>query len=134
MNIYPPALSIATLVSHSSNSSHLSLQDLVVAIITVRQLFSGRRKQWRAQGNEAVAPGLNTQLDYGNDSLYICLSLGEDHKRSSHCRSRSGSRKIRDYSVGLGRSQSGGLSGQDDADLSHSKTEDKILNVGLIYK
>lgn len=88
----------------------------------------------RRETDEAVAPGLNTQLDYDNDSLYICLSPGEDHKRSSHCSSRSGSRKTRGYSVGLGRSQSGGLSGQDDAALPHSKTEDKILNVGELWE
>ncbi|XP_026092945.1 von Willebrand factor A domain-containing protein 5B1-like [Carassius auratus] len=44
---------------------------------------------------------------------------GEDHKRSSHCSSRSGSRKTRGYSVGLGRSQSG-LPGQEDAALCYN--------------
>ncbi|KAI7794448.1 von Willebrand factor A domain-containing protein 5B1 isoform X2 [Triplophysa rosa] len=42
---------------------------------------------------------------------------GEDHKRSSHCSSRCGSRKNRGYSVGLARSQSGGLPEQDDVAL-----------------
>lgn len=35
---------------------------------------------------------------------------GEGLKRSSHSSSRSGSRKNRGYSIGLGRSQSGGMS------------------------
>ncbi|XP_051518790.1 von Willebrand factor A domain-containing protein 5B1 [Myxocyprinus asiaticus] len=39
---------------------------------------------------------------------------GEDQKRSSHCSSHSSSRKSHGYSVGLGRSQSGGLPEQDD--------------------
>ncbi|KAK9954568.1 hypothetical protein ABG768_016620 [Culter alburnus] len=58
-----------------------------------------------------------------NEYLPTCVEYshpGEDHKRSSHCSSRSGSRKTRGYSVGLGRSQSGGLSGQDDAALSYN--------------
>ncbi|XP_016354169.1 von Willebrand factor A domain-containing protein 5B1 [Sinocyclocheilus anshuiensis] len=45
---------------------------------------------------------------------------GEDHKRSPHCSSRSSSRKNRGYSVGLGRSQSGGLPGQEDAALCYN--------------
>lgn len=130
MNIYPPALSIATLVSHSSNSSELTRPGSCNHYI--KDTVLRKKKRERRETDEAVTPGLNTQLDYGNDSLYICLSPGEDHKRSSHCSSRSGSRKTRGYSVGLGRSQSGGLSGQDDAALPHSKTEDKILNFGLI--
>ncbi|XP_017209274.3 von Willebrand factor A domain-containing protein 5B1 [Danio rerio] len=58
-----------------------------------------------------------------NEYLPTCVEYshpGEDHKRSSHCGSRSGSRKSRGYSVGLGRSQSGGLTGQDDTTLSHN--------------
>lgn len=88
----------------------------------------------RREADEAVAPGLSTQLDYGNDSLYICLSPGEDHKRSSHCSSRSGSRKNRGYSVGLGRSQSGGLPGQDDTAMCYSKIDDIIPTIWLFYK
>nr|XP_055045072.1 von Willebrand factor A domain-containing protein 5B1-like [Misgurnus anguillicaudatus]XP_055045073.1 von Willebrand factor A domain-containing protein 5B1-like [Misgurnus anguillicaudatus] len=45
---------------------------------------------------------------------------GEDHKRSSHCSSRCGSRKYLGYSVGLGRSQSGGLPEQNDVALPSS--------------
>ncbi|KTF96145.1 hypothetical protein cypCar_00026981 [Cyprinus carpio] len=57
-----------------------------------------------------------------NEYLPTCIEYshpGEDHKRSSHCSSRSSSRKNRAYSVGLGRSQSGGLPGQDDAALCY---------------
>ncbi len=49
--------------------------------------------------------------------MHICLGLMiltlfsvEGVKRGSHSRSHSGSRKNRGYSVGLGRSQSGGIS------------------------
>ncbi len=112
MNIYPPALSTAIPVGHSSNSSQLtrpgSCNHYVKGHSSVR-----RKQEERRETDEAVAPGLSTQLDYCNDSLCICLSPVEDHKRSS----RSGSRKNRGYSVGLGRSQSGGLHGQDDAAL-----------------
>lgn len=38
------------------------------------------------------------------------LFSGDGLKRSSHSSSRSGSRKNRAYSIGLGRSQSGGMS------------------------
>ncbi|XP_016376405.1 von Willebrand factor A domain-containing protein 5B1-like [Sinocyclocheilus rhinocerous] len=58
-----------------------------------------------------------------NEYLPTCIEYshpGEDHKRSSHCSSRSGSRKNRGYSVGLGRSQSGGLPGQEDAALCYN--------------
>ncbi|XP_059384293.1 von Willebrand factor A domain-containing protein 5B1 [Carassius carassius] len=58
-----------------------------------------------------------------NEYLPTCIEYshpGEHHKRSSHCSSRSSSRKNRAYSVGLGRSQSGGLPGQDDAALCYN--------------
>ncbi|RXN10028.1 von Willebrand factor A domain-containing 5B1 [Labeo rohita] len=58
-----------------------------------------------------------------NEYLPTCVEYshpGEDHKRSSHCSSRSGSRKNRGYSVGLGRSQSGGLPGQDDTAMCYT--------------
>ncbi|XP_028850711.1 von Willebrand factor A domain-containing protein 5B1-like [Denticeps clupeoides] len=42
------------------------------------------------------------------------LNLGDESKRGSHCSSRSGSRKSRIYSVGLGRSQSGCTSESED--------------------
>ncbi|KAI4887924.1 hypothetical protein NFI96_022449, partial [Prochilodus magdalenae] len=45
------------------------------------------------------------------------LHSGEDLKRGSHSSSRSGSRKSRGYSVGLGRSQSGHLPERDDETL-----------------
>lgn len=100
---------------------------------SLRQMHSSQEEENkdRRETDEAVAPGLRRQLDYCNDSLCICLSPGEDHKRSSHCSSRSGSRKNRGYSVGLGRSQSGGLPGQDDAALCYSKINDKVLTIGL---
>lgn len=48
------------------------------------------------------------------------LALGEGRKRGS--RSRSGSRKNRTYSIGLGRSQSGGMSEEaEDAPLLNSR-------------
>ncbi|TRY71341.1 hypothetical protein DNTS_016581 [Danionella cerebrum] len=61
-----------------------------------------------------------------NEYLPTCVEYshpGEDHKRSWHCRSRSSSRKPRCYSAGLGRSQSGGLPGEDDAGPSHNVEE-----------
>ncbi len=101
---------------------------------SLRQIHSSQEeenKEEHRETDEAVAPGLRTQFDYCNDSLCICLSPGEDHKRSSHCSSHSSSRKNRGYSVGLGRSQSGGLPGQDDAALCYSKIDDKVLKIGL---
>ncbi|KAM7411299.1 hypothetical protein PAMA_021339 [Pampus argenteus] len=47
-----------------------------------------------------------------NEYLQTCIeyiSPGEGLKRGSHSSSRSGSRKNRGYSIGLGRSQSGGM-------------------------
>ncbi|XP_016103404.1 von Willebrand factor A domain-containing protein 5B1-like [Sinocyclocheilus grahami] len=58
-----------------------------------------------------------------NEYLPTCIEYshpGDDHKRSSHCSSRPVSRKNRGYSVGLGRSQSGGLPGQEDAALCYN--------------
>ncbi|KTF88234.1 hypothetical protein cypCar_00013650 [Cyprinus carpio] len=55
---------------------------------------------------------------------------GEDHKRSSYCSSRSGSRKNRGYSVGLGRSQSD-LPGQEDAALCYTGNDVALLKVSL---
>ncbi|XP_067383371.1 von Willebrand factor A domain-containing protein 5B1 isoform X2 [Channa argus] len=51
-----------------------------------------------------------------NEYLHTCIeyiSHGEGLKRGSHTSSRSGSRKNRGYSIGLGRSQSGGMSEED---------------------
>ncbi|XP_069566964.1 von Willebrand factor A domain-containing protein 5B1 isoform X1 [Brachyistius frenatus] len=48
-----------------------------------------------------------------NEYLQTCIEYinpGEGQKRGSDSRSRSGSRKNRGYSIGLGRSQSGGMS------------------------
>ncbi|XP_029362902.1 von Willebrand factor A domain-containing protein 5B1 [Echeneis naucrates] len=48
-----------------------------------------------------------------NEYLQTCIEYvnpGEGLKRGSHSSSRSGSRKSRGYSIGLGRSQSGGMS------------------------
>ncbi|XP_018541948.1 von Willebrand factor A domain-containing protein 5B1 [Lates calcarifer] len=48
-----------------------------------------------------------------NEYLQTCIEYinpGEGLKRGSHSSSRSGSRKNRGYSIGLGRSQSGGVS------------------------
>lgn len=48
---------------------------------------------------------------------------GEGLKRGSHSSSRSGSRKNRGYSIGLGRSQSGGMSEEaDDVPLLNSRS------------
>uniref|UniRef100_A0A671N6B8 von Willebrand factor A domain-containing protein 5B1-like n=1 Tax=Sinocyclocheilus anshuiensis TaxID=1608454 RepID=A0A671N6B8_9TELE len=60
-----------------------------------------------------------------NEYLPTCIEYS--HPGSS----RSGSRKNRGYSVGLGRSQSGGLPGQEDAALCYSKIDDKVLTIGL---
>lgn len=50
------------------------------------------------------------------------LFSGEGLKRGSHSSSRSGSRKNRGYSIGLGRSQSGGVSEEaEDALLPNSR-------------
>ncbi|KAK2851847.1 hypothetical protein Q5P01_008123 [Channa striata] len=51
-----------------------------------------------------------------NEYLHTCIEYinhGEGLKRGSHTSSRSGSRKNRGYSIGLGRSQSGGMSEED---------------------
>ncbi|XP_076840489.1 von Willebrand factor A domain-containing protein 5B1 isoform X2 [Brachyhypopomus gauderio] len=53
-----------------------------------------------------------------NEYLPTCVEYvhtGEEPKRGSHSRSRSGSRKSRGYSVGLGRSQSGCVAEDDGA-------------------
>ncbi|XP_035799985.1 von Willebrand factor A domain-containing protein 5B1 [Amphiprion ocellaris] len=53
---------------------------------------------------------LQTHIEY--------INPGEGLKKGSHSRSRSGSRKTKGYSIGLGRSQSGGMS---------EETEDVLL-------
>lgn len=53
----------------------------------------------------------------------LILFSAEGVKKGSHSRSRSGSRKNRGYSIGLGRSQSGGMSEEaaEDALLPNSR-------------
>ncbi|XP_074498578.1 von Willebrand factor A domain-containing protein 5B1 [Sebastes fasciatus] len=62
-----------------------------------------------------------------NEYLQTCIEYinpGEGLKRGSHSRSRSGSRKNRGYSIGLGRSQSGGMSEEADDVLPPNNGED----------
>lgn len=56
--------------------------------------------------------------------LLMILCSGEGVKRGSQSRSRSGSRKNREYSIGLGRSQSGGMS---------EEAEDGVLPNSMLY-
>ncbi|XP_029283540.1 von Willebrand factor A domain-containing protein 5B1-like [Cottoperca gobio] len=61
-----------------------------------------------------------------NEYLQTCIEYmnpGEGLKRGSRSSSRSGSRKTRGYSVGLGRSQSGGVS---EDELLHNSGEDGV--------
>ncbi|KAM4737548.1 von Willebrand factor A domain-containing protein 5B1 [Anableps anableps] len=53
-----------------------------------------------------------------------CINAGAGLKRGS--RSRSGSRKNRGYSIGLGRSQSGGMSEEAEDVLLHNNVEDGV--------
>lgn len=67
-------------------------------------------------------------LNYTSDAhsrLKKCLTIknlfsGDGLKRNSHPSSRSGSRKNRGYSIGLGRSQSGGMSEEVEDVLLHN--------------
>ncbi|KAM9350842.1 von Willebrand factor A domain-containing protein 5B1 [Symphorus nematophorus] len=63
-----------------------------------------------------------------NEYLQTCIEYinpSEDVRRSSHSRSRSGSRKNRGYSIGLGRSQSGGMS-EEAEELLPNNAEDGV--------
>ncbi|XP_029993756.1 von Willebrand factor A domain-containing protein 5B1 [Sphaeramia orbicularis] len=62
-----------------------------------------------------------------NEYLHTCIeyiNTGEGLKRGSHSSSRSGSRKNRGYSIGLGRSQSGGMSEDAEDGLPPNTGED----------
>ncbi|XP_059188420.1 von Willebrand factor A domain-containing protein 5B1 [Centropristis striata] len=62
-----------------------------------------------------------------NEYLQTCIEYinpGEGLKRGSHSSSRSGSRKNRGYSIGLGRSQSGGMSEEAEDILLPNNGED----------
>ncbi|XP_075947732.1 von Willebrand factor A domain-containing protein 5B1 [Anarhichas minor] len=64
-----------------------------------------------------------------NEYLQTCIEYinsGEGLKRGSHSRSRSGSRKNRGYSIGLGRSQSGGMSEEAEDVLLPNNGEDGV--------
>ncbi|XP_046895331.1 von Willebrand factor A domain-containing protein 5B1 [Hypomesus transpacificus] len=61
---------------------------------------------------------LQTSIEYVNP--------GEGLKRGSHSNSRSGSRKNRGYSIGLGRSQSGAMSEETDEALLPNNAEDGV--------
>ncbi|XP_056279281.1 von Willebrand factor A domain-containing protein 5B1 [Pseudoliparis swirei] len=64
-----------------------------------------------------------------NEYLQTCIEYingGEGLKRGSHSRSRSGSSKNRGYSIGLGRSQSGGMSEEADDVLLPNNGEDGV--------
>ncbi|XP_004560423.2 von Willebrand factor A domain-containing protein 5B1 [Maylandia zebra] len=64
-----------------------------------------------------------------NEYLQTCieyLNPGDGLKRNSHPSSRSGSRKNRGYSIGLGRSQSGGMSEEVEDVLLHNSGEDGV--------
>ncbi|XP_030589971.1 von Willebrand factor A domain-containing protein 5B1 [Archocentrus centrarchus] len=64
-----------------------------------------------------------------NEYLQTCikyLNPSDGLKRSSHSSSRSGSRKNRGYSVGLGRSQSGGMSEEIEDVLLPNSGEDGV--------
>ncbi|XP_042264128.1 von Willebrand factor A domain-containing protein 5B1 isoform X1 [Thunnus maccoyii] len=64
-----------------------------------------------------------------NEYLQTCIEYinpGEGLKRGSHSSSRSGSRKNRGYSVGLGRSQSGGMTEEAEDVLLPNSGEDGV--------
>ncbi|KAE8292833.1 von Willebrand factor A domain-containing protein 5B1 Precursor [Larimichthys crocea] len=64
-----------------------------------------------------------------NEYLQTCIEYinpSEGLKRGSHSRSRSGSRKNRGYSIGLGRSQSGGMSEEAEDVLLSNNAEDGV--------
>ncbi|XP_032375833.1 von Willebrand factor A domain-containing protein 5B1 [Etheostoma spectabile] len=64
-----------------------------------------------------------------NEYLQTCIEYinsSEGLKRGSHSRSRSGSRKSRGYSIGLGRSQSGGVSEEAEDVLLPNNGEDGV--------
>ncbi|XP_039657425.1 von Willebrand factor A domain-containing protein 5B1 [Perca fluviatilis] len=64
-----------------------------------------------------------------NEYLQTCIEYinsSEGLKRGSHSRSRSGSRKNRGYSIGLGRSQSGGMSEEAEDVLLPNNGEDGV--------
>ncbi|XP_040008319.1 von Willebrand factor A domain-containing protein 5B1 isoform X2 [Xiphias gladius] len=61
---------------------------------------------------------LQTYIEY--------INPGEGQKRGSHSSSRSGSRKNRGYSIGLGRSQSGGVSEEAEDVLLPNSGEDGV--------
>ncbi|XP_047187133.1 von Willebrand factor A domain-containing protein 5B1 [Scophthalmus maximus] len=64
-----------------------------------------------------------------NEYLPTCIEYinpGEGLKKGSHSGSRSGSRKNRGYSIGLGRSQSGGMSQEAEEALLPNSGEDGV--------
>ncbi|XP_076596043.1 von Willebrand factor A domain-containing protein 5B1 [Chaetodon auriga] len=64
-----------------------------------------------------------------NEYLQTCIEYinpSEGPKKGSHSRSRSGSRKNKGYSIGLGRSQSGGVSEEAEEVLSPNNAEDGV--------
>lgn len=73
----------------------------------------------RLPGNQNLLPSAPNQHSNENQLKFSFSDNGV--KRSSHSSSRSGSRKNRGYSIGLGRSQSGGMS-EEAEDLLPSKT------------